>query len=44
MSLDLDTRLVSLGDGRSAGAWMEAEVGYRLWGGSVLGLVRPYVA
>ena len=43
MSLDLDTRLVSLDDGRSAGAGMEAEVGYGLWGGRFLGLVRPYL-
>ena len=43
VSLDLDTRLVSLDDGRTAGAGMEAEVGYGLWGGRFLGLVRPYL-
>ena len=43
VSVDLDTRLVSLEDGRSAGAGMEAEVGYGLWSGAFLGLVRPYV-
>ena len=43
VSVDLDTRLVSLEDGGSAGAGMEAEVGYGLWGGRFLGLVRPYV-
>ena len=42
-SVDLDTRVVSLDDGRSAAAGMEAEVGYGLWSGSLLGLVRPYV-
>ena len=43
VSVDLDTRLVSLDDGRTAGAGMEAEVGYGLWSGAFLGLVRPYV-
>ena len=43
VSLDLDTRLVSLDDGRTAGAGMEAEVGYGLWSGRLLGLVRPYL-
>ena len=43
VSLDLDTRLVSLDEGRTAGAGMEAEVGYGLWGGRLLGLVRPYL-
>ena len=43
MSVELDTRLVSLEDGRSAGAGMEAEVGYGLWGGRLRGLVRPYL-
>ena len=43
VSLDLDTRVVSLDAGRSAGAGMQAEAGYGLWGGRVLGLVRPYV-
>ena len=40
---ELDTRLVSLDDGRSAGAGIEAEAGYGLWGGLFLGVVRPYV-
>ena len=40
--LDLDTRLASLTDGRSAGFGMRGEVGYGLWGGPFFGTVRPY--
>ena len=43
VSVDLDTRLVFLDEGRTAGAGMEAEVGYGLWSGRILGLVRPYL-
>ena len=41
VSVDLDTRLVSLDDGRSAGAGMEAEVGYGLWSGASSGSCAP---
>ena len=41
--VDLDTRVRSLDAGRTAGAGLEAEAGYGLWGGPVLGMVRPYV-
>ena len=40
--LDLDTRVVSLEGGRSAGAGVQAEAGYGLWGGPFLGELRPY--
>ena len=42
LGLDLETRLVSLADGRSAGIGVRSEVGYGLWSGSRLGTVRPY--
>ena len=41
--LDLDMRLMSLDDGRAAGIGVQGEAGYGLWGGSLLGIVRPYV-
>ena len=43
VSVDLDTRVRSLDAGRTAGAGLEAEAGYGLWGGPFLGMVRPYV-
>ena len=43
VNVDLDTRVRSRDDGRPAGAGIEAEAGYGLWGGPVLGLIRPYV-
>ena len=39
--LDLDTRVASLDDGRSAGIGLQAEVGYGLWGGPFLGEASP---
>ena len=41
--LDLDTRLMSPGEGRSAGIGVRGEAGYGLWSESLLGIVRPYV-
>ncbi len=41
--LDLDTRLVSLGDGGSPGVGIRGEVGYGLEGGPFPGTMRPYV-
>ncbi|MCY4428917.1 MAG: putative Ig domain-containing protein, partial [Rhodospirillales bacterium] len=41
--LDLDTRLMSPAEGRSAGIGMRGEAGYGLWNESFLGIVRPYV-
>jgi len=41
--LDLDTRLVSLDDGRSADLGVRGEVGYGLRGGPFPGTMRPYV-
>ena len=41
--LDLDARLMSLADGRSAGVGLRSEAGYRLWGGPFFGMMRPYV-
>ena len=44
VGLELDTRLLSLAERRSAGIALRGEAGYGLWGGSVLGIVRPYVS
>ena len=41
--LDLDARLMSLADGRSAGVGLRSEAGYGLWGGPFFGMMRPYV-
>ena len=41
--LDLDTRLASPADDRSAGLRLRGEAGYGLSGGPLLGTVRPYV-
>ena len=41
--LDLDARLMSLADGRSAGVGIRSEAGYGLWGGPFFGMMRPYV-
>ena len=41
--LNLDTRLMSLADGSSAGVGVRGEVGYGLWSKPFLGIVRPYV-
>ena len=41
--LDLDTRLVSLDDGRSSDLGVRGEVGYGLRGGPFPGTMRPYV-
>ena len=41
--LDLDARLMSLADGRSAGMGLRSEAGYGLWGGPFFGMMRPYV-
>ena len=41
--LNLDTRLFSPAEGYSAGIGVRSEAGYGLWGGPVLGVVRPYV-
>ena len=41
--LDLNTRLMSLAEGRSAGIGVRGEAGYGLRGRTVLGIVRPYV-
>ena len=40
--LDLDTRLMSPGEGRSAGIGVRGEAGYGLWSKSLFGVVRPY--
>ncbi len=40
--LSLDTRLVSSADRHPAGLGVQGEAGYRLWGGPVFGMVRPY--
>ena len=44
LGLKLDTRLLSRAEGRSAGIGVRGEAGYGLWGGSTLGLVRPYIS
>lgn len=41
--LDLDARLMSPAEGRSAGIGVRGEAGYGLWSKSFLGIVRPYV-
>ena len=41
--LDLDTRLTSPAEGRSAGIGVRGEAGYGLRGESFLGIARPYV-
>ena len=41
--LDLDTLVLSVDEGDSAGVGVRAEAGYGLWGGPFLGVVRPYV-
>ena len=41
--LDLNTRLMSFAEGRSAGIGVRGEAGYGLRGRTVLGIVRPYV-
>ena len=41
--LDLNTRLLSDAEGRPAGVGVRGEVGYGLWRGPLLGVVRPYV-
>ena len=43
LGLEFDTRLVSLEDGRSVDVGMQGEAGYGLWGGPLLGALRPYV-
>ena len=43
LGLEFDTRLVSLDDGRPADVGMQGEAGFGLWGGSILGELRPYV-
>ena len=41
--LNLDTRLVSLGDGVPPGVGIRGEIGYGLWGGPFFRTMRPYV-
>ena len=41
--LDVDTRLMSLAAGRSAGIGVRGETGYGLWSESLYRIVRPYV-
>ena len=43
LGLELDTRLVSLDDGGAADVGIQGEAGYGLWGGPLLGALRPYV-
>ena len=43
LALELDTRLVSLDDGRSGDVGIQGEAGYALWGGPFLGALRPYL-
>ena len=43
-ALNLDTRLVSLGDGESSDVGIRGEAGYGLWSGPDFRTVRPYVS
>ncbi len=43
LELELDTSLVSLGDGVSPDVGIRGEVGYGLWGGPLYGAMRPYI-
>ena len=43
LELELDTSLVSLGDGVSPDVGIRGEAGYRLWGGPLYGAMRPYI-
>ena len=43
LELELDTRLVSLDDGRSSDVGIRGEAGYGMWGGPLFGTMRPYM-
>ena len=43
LQLELDTRLVSLDDGKPSDVGMRGEAGYGMWGGPLFGTMRPYM-
>ena len=43
LELELDTRLVSLDDGKPSDVGIRGEAGYGIWGGPLIGTMRPYM-
>lgn len=43
LELELDTRLVSLDDGKPSDVGIRGEAGYGMWGGPLFGTMRPYM-